>query len=71
MVLGVFLGQKGTGGYSVEIAKIELSGAKLQVLYRQQRPPPGAIVSQVLTQPYHLVKLAASEAEAVFVEQGP
>ncbi|MBI3062062.1 MAG: protease complex subunit PrcB family protein, partial [Deltaproteobacteria bacterium] len=53
MVVGLFLGQKGTGGYSVEITRAELDGANLKVFYRERNPPPGAMLTQALTQPYH------------------
>ena len=70
MVVGLFLGQKSTGGYSVEITRAELDGANLKVFYREGSPPPGAIVPQVLTQPYYLVRLPRSEAVPVFIKEG-
>ena len=71
MVVGLFLGQKGTGGYSVEITRAELDGANLKVFYRERNPPPGAMLTQALTQPYHLVRLSRSEAVPVFIKEGP
>jgi len=69
MVVGLFLGQKSTGGYSVEITRAELDGANLKVFYRDGSPPPGAIVPQVLTQPYHLIRLLRREGSPVFVQE--
>ncbi len=71
MVVGLFLGQKSTGGHSVEITRAEMDGSNLRFYYRESSPPPGAIVPQVLTQPYHLVRLSRSEAKPVFVKQSP
>lgn len=71
MVVGLFLGQKSTGGYSVEITRAELDGANLRVFYREGNPPPGAMLTQALTQPYHLVRLSRSESVPVFVKEGP
>ena len=71
MVIGLFLGQKSTGGYSVEITRAELDGANLKVFYRERNPPPGAILTQALTQPYHLVRLSRSESVPVFIKEGP
>lgn len=71
MVIGLFLGQKSTGGYSVEITRAELDGANLRVFYRQGNPPPGAMLTQALTQPYHLVRFSRSESAPVFIKEGP
>jgi hypothetical protein len=58
MVVGIFLGEKSTGGYEVEIVRAERSDSALYFYYRQDNPPPGAMVTQSLTQPFHLVKVA-------------
>ena len=69
MVVGLFLGQKSTGGYSVEITRAEVDGSNLRFYYRESKPSPGAIVPQVLSQPYHLVRLSKSEGVPVFVKE--
>jgi protease stability complex PrcB-like protein len=56
-VVAVFLGSRSTGGYSVEITGIEREGSDLIVTYREQRPDPGAMLAQVLTMPYHIVRI--------------
>jgi protease stability complex PrcB-like protein len=61
MVVGIFLGEKRTGGYEVEIVRAERSDSALYFYYREKSPPPGAMVTQALTQPFHLVKLAKYE----------
>ena len=71
MVVALFLGQKSTGGYSVEITRAELDGSNLRFYYRERNPPPGAMLTQALTQPYHLVRLSRSEAVPVFIKEGP
>ena len=58
MVVGVFLGSRPTGGYTVDIAAIEPKGSELVVTYREGRPDPNDMVTQVLTSPYHLVTTA-------------
>jgi len=70
MVVGLFLGQKSTGGYSVEITRAELDGSNLRLYYRERSPTPGAMVTQVLTQPYHLVRLPRHEASPAFYREG-
>jgi hypothetical protein len=55
MVVGVFLGSRSTGGYTVDITRIERQGADLVVTYRERKPDPADMVTQVITMPYHLV----------------
>jgi hypothetical protein len=55
MIVGVFLGSRSTGGYSVDVTRIERKGTALVVTYREGRPAPTDMVTQVLTSPYHLV----------------
>ncbi len=71
MIVAVFAGEKRTGGYEVEIAEIEADRTKrqLRVSYRESKPPPDAIVTQVLTQPYHIVKLKKIDLPAVFASR--
>ena len=56
-VMGVFLGSRPTGGYDVEITGIEKEGSDLIVTWREQRPAKDAMLSQVLTMPFHLVSI--------------
>lgn len=58
MVVGIFLGEKSAGGYEVEIVRAERSDSSLYFYYREESPPPGAMVTQALTQPFHLVRVA-------------
>ena len=67
IVAGVFLGEKPTGGYDIAIIRIEQSQNSLVIEYRETNPLPGSIVTQVLTQPFHIVKiLGASGLTASF-----
>jgi len=59
MVLRVFTGQKHTGGYGVEIKRVELQGSTLTVSYETSSPPPGNMATFALTQPFHMVKVDA------------
>jgi hypothetical protein len=58
MVVGIFLGEKSTGGYEVEIVQAERRDSSLYFYYRETIPMPGAMVTQALTQPFHLVRVA-------------
>src|SRR3954467_6372793 len=55
MIVGVFLGTRPTGGHAGEITKIEREGAELVVTYRERKPGPNDIASQVITTPFQLV----------------
>jgi PrcB C-terminal len=61
MVVGIFLGEKSTGGYEVEIVRAERRDSSLYFYYQQKSPAAGAMVTQALTQPFHLVKVAKSQ----------
>jgi hypothetical protein len=65
VLVAVFQGQQSTGGYSVHITGIERSGDQLVVRATFGVPGPGAIVTQVLTSPAHVVSIAAADATGV------
>ena len=65
MLVAVFQGTKNTGGYSIEITRIEAND-NLDVYVEQSSPPEGAIVTQVITHPLHVVKIPQSPKEVEF-----
>jgi hypothetical protein len=69
MIVAVFLGEKPSGGYSVEITRIEENPDQRQtnVFWRESKPPPGSMVIQALTQPYHVVRLKTVSYPVVFI----
>jgi protease stability complex PrcB-like protein len=66
MVVGVFLGSRNTGGYSVEIVSASVEQDALIVRYRQRTPPPDAITAQVITMPFQLVAIPKTDAAVKF-----
>lgn len=66
MVVGIFMGQRGTGGYAIEITKVERDEARLRVFCRSQSPDPGAILTQALTQPFHVIELPRDDGPLIF-----
>jgi len=72
VMVAVFQGPQNTGGYSVHISAIERRGDQLVVHATFARPGPGAIVTQVLTAPAHVVSIATVDAiglrEAILVD---
>jgi len=65
VLVAVFQGQQNTGGYSVQITAIERNGDQLVVRATFAVPGPGAIVTQALTSPAHVVSIAAADATGV------
>lgn len=71
-VLAVAMGQQNTGGYAIEIKRIEfmtggITGGFAFVHYVETRPAPGSIVTMALTAPLHVVKLNKGPIRYVFV----
>lgn len=69
MIVAVFSGEKPSGGYGIEIAKIEEDAAKgqLRVFFRETQPPSGFMAIQSLTQPYHLIKVKRLDSPVEFL----
>jgi len=52
MLVALFMGEKPTAGYSIEIISIEKTTDKVIVKYKENVPAEGAIEAQVITHPY-------------------
>jgi PrcB C-terminal len=61
IVVAVFLGEKPTGGYDVEIIRAEQSDGALVLHYREKSPLPGSIAIQALTQPFHIIQVVRDD----------
>lgn len=61
MGVAVFLGQRNTGGYGVEILQVKAEGGKLVVEYRETTPSPDMMVTQALTTPWTVVVVPRSD----------
>lgn len=66
MVVGAFLGEKPTGGYTVEISDALKQDKYIEFLIKINEPDPGEIVTEVITSPYHIIKLKKSDMEFMF-----
>jgi len=71
MVVAVFLGDRPTGGYEVEIISAEQSESVLTVSFGEKGPRPGAMTIQAFTQPYHIVRVAIAAAREVVFRRLP
>jgi hypothetical protein len=68
MVIGVFMGSRPTGGYSVQICRI-VKNDKMIVSVRETAPDPGDPVTMALTAPYHVVVVPPSDKPVEFVSE--
>jgi hypothetical protein len=57
LVAAVFLGSRPTGGFGVEIVRTRRENEALVIEYVERRPAADTLVTQVLTSPFHIVKL--------------
>jgi hypothetical protein len=57
MAAGAFLGSRPSGGYTVEVTAVQREGGDLVVIYRERKPDPQMMVTQMITSPFHLVRI--------------
>ncbi|MBN2381093.1 protease complex subunit PrcB family protein [candidate division WOR-3 bacterium] len=66
MLVGVFSGEKPTGGYGINIQRVLEGSKSLVVEYVEKSPDPDAMVSQVITYPCHIVAIPRSDKTVEF-----
>ncbi len=69
----VGMGEQRTGGYSIRIEKLRLTGNALTVTVSTATPPPGAVTIQVITYPSDTVRvkredLPGGDLKVLFVD---
>lgn len=69
MIIGVGLGNKPNGGYSVEIKDILMKDDKLVINAVEQQPGRNCMTTMAITQPYHLVTVEQSNLPVQFNRQ--
>lgn len=63
-VIAVFVGEKPTSGYSIEILSVETSGSQIQeqapisIIVQHCQPKAGDFVTEALTYPYHMIRIS-------------
>jgi parallel beta-helix repeat protein len=65
-VIAVFMGEFGTSGYEIEIQEIADMPKCVVVDLEKTYPGYGCILYQVMTQPYHIVKIPKVDKEITF-----
>jgi PrcB C-terminal len=71
LVAAVFLGEKPTGGYSIEIVGAEKTNGSLTISYSETVPRPGSMLTQAFTQPFHIVRVITTDTENVAFRRLP
>ena len=71
MIIAVFMGERRSGGFSIEIKKIIKTDKEIVVEVEEREPDPGSIVTMALTQPYHIVVVRISSLPLRFQESSP
>lgn len=69
MVIAVFLGERRTGGYNIGIDALTLTPNGLTAVVRETRPGAGCNTTQALTEPFEIIKTAATPAPVHFQKQ--
>jgi PrcB C-terminal len=64
-LIAVFEGEQRTGGYGIEITGIARDGDRLIVRATFAEPPAGALVTEVITSPAHVVSVASADVAGV------
>lgn len=64
-VVGVFLGQRPTGGYSVSLASARIVGGVLELRVNVAAPGPGSITTQSLTSPWFAAEVTGAFTSVV------
>ncbi|WP_291426551.1 protease complex subunit PrcB family protein [Deinococcus sp.] len=67
-LVGIFLGQRNTGGYGVRVTGAELSGSTLTVRVAVSSPRPGMLTTQALTSPWTIISITGRPSEIVVVD---
>lgn len=70
MVVGIFLGNRPTTGYKVEITGARKEGAELVITWREVAPAEGASVNATVTSPFALAGIQRHDGPVRFEKAG-
>lgn len=60
IVIAVFMGERLSGGYSIEIINILKTEKEIVVVVEEKEPPPESLKTMALTSPYHIAIIKRS-----------
>ena len=67
-VIVVFDKVRSSGGFKLEVVKLDYQDKITTVQYKIVKPKPGSKVTTVMTQPYHIVKMKQRKGTFIFKE---
>jgi PrcB C-terminal len=67
LVVAAFLGQRRTGGYSVQIKRADINRLRVS----SNAPPPGSMTTQALTAPFKIVSVGVNDDRPLAIELEP
>ncbi|WP_309571893.1 protease complex subunit PrcB family protein [Deinococcus sp.] len=67
-LIGIFLGQRPTGGYSVRVIGVTETAGVLTVRVQVRAPGPGVITTQALTHPWTLIQVPGTYSQVQVVD---
>lgn len=56
-LIAVFQGQKGSGGYSIEIIEVQKIGNMITIFINESEPGSSCNTTSAMSEPYHIIKL--------------
>jgi PrcB C-terminal len=65
-VIALFLGEKNSGGYAIDVDQVLNKKDKISVIYKVISPKQGEMVTNVMTQPFTIIKIPKTKKEIVF-----
>lgn len=68
-LVGVFLGQRSTGGYGVTVTGASASGGTLTLVAQVRAPKPGGITTQAITSPWTIVRVEGQYQNVQVVDE--
>ena len=66
-IICVFDTIRNTGGYAIEIERIFIKKKNLNIVYNKKEPGPMEMVTTIITQPYHIVKIEKRGEDHKFI----
>lgn len=67
----IAVGERNTGGYSVQITDVVAEGGKVKVKWKEKTPPPGGFTIQVITYPGVAALIEKDKGAIVFDPELP
>ena len=68
-IICVFDTIRNTGGYAIEIERIFIEKKNLNIVYNKKEPGPMEMVTTIITQPYHIVKIQKRGEDHKFINK--